>query len=325
MLDNNTFITEYDITDNVRVELRSSRLVWYFSFGVELFRMDARYSDMADVAIISPEVGERNRPRIMLTIRVRRPARVMRKARTSSLTESASQQQQMGQDTHRWDITLNERFIRCSGDFSGTGQFGNSLVYRFALDPVGHFTNMRGDMFENRVLGHFMTRYLHSMGLLRTHQQGVQSGDGARVLIGFCVVRQHYNLSVSITHMHSVFLSPTTLHSPTPSSPSPTHTAKLCGKPHSLQPLKVLSPKDAPTWIPTAELKGLRFLVSYWLEVCISHGVFSRYQVTPAVQGMLQSKVVPEAEAVAVWGWVCVRGWGCGVWCWVCCTKVWCC
>ncbi len=172
MLNATTFIAEYNVTDNVRVELRSSRLVWYFSHGVELFRMDIRYSDIADIAIISPETGEDKRRRVMLTILLRRPARVMKKSRRKNTSAVDARAQQRGQDSHRWDITTNERFDRCVGDFSGVGQLGSSLVYRFALDPVSQFTNLRGDSFESCILGHFVTRYLHQMGLLRTPEQG---------------------------------------------------------------------------------------------------------------------------------------------------------
>ncbi len=86
-------------------------------------------------------------------------------------------------------------------------------------------------------------------------------------------------------------------------------TAKHCGKPHSLQPLTVMRPPNVPPYIPVSELTGVRFLVAYWLEVCISHGTFSRYQVTREVQAMLQSKVVAQAEAIAVGVGFCIYMW----------------
>lgn len=71
---------------------------------------------------------------------------------------------------------------------------------------------------------------------------------------------------------------------------------------HSLRPLCVLSPSQLPPWVPLQDLKGVRFLVRYWLAVCMSHGSFCCYQVTPEVHAMLRNSVVREAEAVAVRG-----------------------
>lgn len=79
-------------------------------------------------------------------------------------------------------------------------------------------------------------------------------------------------------------------------------TATLHGTPkqHSLRPQCVFNPNQLPPWVALPDLKGVRFLVRYWLAVCISHGSFSRYQVTEAVHQMLRNSVVREAEAVAV-------------------------
>lgn len=81
----------------------------------------------------------------------------------------------------------------------------------------------------------------------------------------------------------------------------------------------MLSPSQLPPWVALEDLKGVRFLVRYWLAVCISHGAFCRYQVTPGVHAMLRNSVVREAEAVAVRQ----DGAGAGVCCvWALCVGV---
>lgn len=165
-VDDTTFAMEYNVSDNVRLELRATRMVWFFSHGVELYCMDCKYVDIADMVLISPE-GEGRQRQIMLTCRVRRPARVMRKLRFGGADAGPA-----GMDPGRWEITINERWVRCAGDFSGTGQFGSALVYRFALSPASQFVGMRVDNFESHVRSHYVAAHLHRMGLLRTPHQG---------------------------------------------------------------------------------------------------------------------------------------------------------